>query len=121
MLEFTPGEVKAIVSLLGRKRDGQSEFAFYPFDGGDDERNDGGRYSFRGWLGREYPTVILCEFPTVDFEPVPPETIVAVEAEVSRLLAEGVTVVIVDSGGVQRTSSVARALGAVEDSRTDIS
>jgi hypothetical protein len=99
-----------VVSLLGHKPDGTSEFSFYSFFG----RGQ----SFQQWLDREYPekTIKVVEHPTCDFRPVPKETLAAVASDILNLLSEGRTVVLVDSGGMQRTGQVCRHLGAIEDS-----
>ena len=98
-----------VVSLLGHKPDGTSEFSFYSFFG------RGG--SFQQWLDREYPkkAVKVLEHPTCDLQPVPNETLAAVASDILRLLSEGRTVVLMDSGGVQRTGQVCKYLGAIED------
>ena len=64
-----PGPNRAIVSLLGRKPDGKSEFRFYPFHGNWDsleERED--KPSFQEWLDRNHAdlTIIVKEHPTWD-------------------------------------------------------
>ena len=99
-----------VVSLLGHKPDGTSEFSFYSFFGR--------RQSFQQWLDREYPekAIKVVEHPTCDFRPVPNETLAAVASDILKLLSEGRTVVLVDSGGIQRTGQVCRHLGASEDS-----
>jgi hypothetical protein len=56
------------------------------------------------------------DHPTQDFSKIPEETLTAIKADLDLLLAEGRTVVVVDSGGVTRNSAVCKFLGAVEDS-----
>src|SRR2546426_9699155 len=73
-----PGPRTAIVSLLGRKPDGTSEFSFYSFRGGFDLASDRpGCLSFREWLDKlhDAPSIILREPPTCDFKPVSSETL----------------------------------------------
>jgi hypothetical protein len=111
-----PGPRPAIVSLLGRKPDGQSEFWFYSFFGGFDLPEDNpGRISFVGWLARSYADVILREHPTVDLCPIPSEVLSQIGADVGQLIAMGRRVIIVDSGGAVRVRAVRRSLQAVED------
>ncbi len=114
-----PGPRTAIVSLLGRKPDGTSEFSFYSFFGGFDRRSDRPRcFSFQEWLNKWHSalSIVLREHPTCDFKPVSPETLDAVGNEICELASEGRTVVVIDSGGVTRTGSVGRHISAVEDS-----
>ena len=101
----------AVVSLLGEKRDGTSEYSFYSF-------HAKGR-SFQQWLDKNCPTkgVQVVEHPTIDFDRVPTETMEAVASDISRLLSEGRTVVLMDSGGEERIRQVCRHMDAIEDSR----
>ncbi len=112
-----------IVSLLGRKPPPrqQSEFSFYSFCGGwdaPDERR--GKPTFQQWLVRHHPSLNLeiLEHPTLDFVPIPAESLSAIAEDVNRLLEAGRAVVLVDSGGVQRSGQVCKHLGFVEDSRS---
>jgi hypothetical protein len=114
-----PGPRTAIVSLLGCKPDGTSEYAFYSFYGGYDKpEKRPGRKSFREWLDQRHgaPPIQLRECPTTDFNKVPDDVLNAAAKSVAELLRQGHTVVLVDSGGDQRTSQVCRYIGAVEDS-----
>jgi hypothetical protein len=100
------GEV-VVISLLGKKPNGKDEHSFYSFF----ER----RQSLQDWLadqeiGREIRVV---EHPTTDSEPVPDTTLALVRENIRRFLHEKRTVVVMDSGGVQRTGAVCRYLGAV--------
>ena len=117
-----PGTKTAIVSLLGRKNgpEGLSEFSFYPFFGGFDtpaERRR--RPSFQEWLALRYGDrdVSVREHPTYDFCVIPTATVEAVLADILELGSAGYTVVVVDSGGQTRTSTVCKRIGATEDSR----
>lgn len=111
-----------IVSLLGRKpppRD-QSEFSFYSFCGGWDTPHERrGKPTFEQWLTRHHPSLKLevLEHPTLDLAPIRAESLAAIAQDVNRLLEAGRTVVLVDSGGVQRSGQVCKHLGLVEDSR----
>ena len=114
-----PGPHTAVVSLLGRKPDGLSEFSFYSFYGGFDVSSDHpGCPSFQQWLDKSYPDLLILvrEHPTCDFKPVPVATLDAAAASIDELSSAGRTVVLIDSGGQTRTGAVCRNLGAVEDS-----
>ena len=89
-----PGPQTAIVSLLGRKPDGLSEFSFYSFYGGFDLPSDcPGRLSFQAWLTRWHQdrAITVSEHPTCDFKPISPETLDAIASDLSRLLSAGRT------------------------------
>jgi hypothetical protein len=110
------GPRPGIVSLLGSKPSGRSEFWFYSFFGGFDEAAAfPGRLSFSQWLHRWHPEVDLREHPTFDSEKVPFDTLEAVAADVRELISNGHTAVIVDSGGQERTRQAADHLKAAED------
>lgn len=111
-----PGPGTAILSLLGAKPDGCSEFSFYSFCGGPDIPT-ARRRPFREWLdARGHENVILREHPTCDLRPIPPADLERIPATLRSLIAEQRTVVVVDSGGQQRTAQACRHVGAVEDS-----
>ena len=101
-----------VISLLGQKPDGTSEFSFYSFY----EKG----WSFQEWLDQNYKdkAIQVLEHPTCDFRRVPNETLAAIASDISNLLSEGRTVVLVDSGGLQRTGQVCKHMGAIEDSRS---
>jgi hypothetical protein len=115
-----PGKVEVvIVSLLGRKPDGESEFSFYSFHGQWDEGPERRKkLSFQEWINhRKYPrTVRVIEHPTWDFRPVPQETVEAVSADICVRLGEGLCVVLMDSGGETRTKRTCAFMGFTEDS-----
>lgn len=117
-----PGPNTSIVSLLGRKPDGTSEFWFYSFYGGCDSLAEAGRrLSFQTWLDKWHADrgIQVVEHPTIDLSDViPPETLAAIAADIDRLLAAGRTVILVDSGGTTRTGQVCRYMRFVEDSRS---
>jgi len=107
-----------IVSLLGRKPDGRSEFHFYSFRGASDEPLDRpGCPTFQEWLDERYGSgrYFVFEYPTVDVRPLAPETISEVSAKVLSLLREGQTVVLMDSGGIGRTGTICKSLGFVQE------
>jgi hypothetical protein len=110
----------AIVSLLGRKPDGLSEFSFYSFAGAFErpaERK--GRPLFIDWLLRWHPACVdrVIEHPTTDFKRIDVSTLAAVAADIEAHLTSGRTVVLIDSGGEIRTRQVCAHAGFVEDSR----
>jgi hypothetical protein len=118
-----PGPNTSILSLLGRKPDGLSEFSFYSFYGGFDLPSEHpGCLSFQEWLTHWYAerSIVLCEHPTCDFEPIGPETLDAVASDIGRLLSAARTVVLIDSGGQQRTGMVCNQMRAVEDSSQSV-
>lgn len=109
------GPRPVVVSLLGHKQDGMSEFWFYSFRGGLDLAQDyPGKPSFSAWLAGVVPDILLVEHPTIDYRSIPTETLHAIERDVRTLLSQRMTVVIVDSGGETRTKQVCRHLGAKE-------
>jgi hypothetical protein len=113
----------AIVSLLGRKPDGTSEFSFYSFYGGLDLPSDRpGCLSFQTWLDTWHSalSIVVREHPTCDFRPVSPETLKTVSMDINDLASAGRTVVLIDSGGVTRTGIVCRHISAVEDSSSGV-
>lgn len=117
-----PGEGRiAIVSLLGRKPDGDSEFKFYSFHGKWDtaaERRN--KLPFQEWIDcRNYDRSIqVIEHPTHDFRPILPETVNAVSADVQAQLEQGSCVVLVDSGGETRTKKICSLMDYAEDPAT---
>lgn len=114
-----PSPHAAIVSLLGRKPDGLSEFSFYSFYGGFDLPSEHtGRLSFQQWLDRWHKdrSIVVREHPTCDFETILTETRDAVARDINELLSVGRTVILVDSGGQTRTRVVCNHMHAVEDS-----
>jgi hypothetical protein len=57
-------EVLHIVSLLGQKKGGLSEFSYYPFRS---SKEPGSKPSFQDWLNARYgERFIVYEFPTTD-------------------------------------------------------
>jgi hypothetical protein len=109
------GPNPTIVSLLGRKPDGASEYRFYSFYGGLDNAEDHhGRLSFAEWLAGIDPAVELIEHPTIDFEPITSGALQPIAVDVRRCLRSGRTVLIFDSGGETRTGQVCRHVEASE-------
>jgi hypothetical protein len=110
-----PAETQVIVSLLGKKPNGTSEYSFYPFSGGFDDPTTG-KPAFAEWLQTNFPErhMSVREHPTEDFAPVPKEVLAAVAADISYALSDGGTVVLVDSGGQSRTGAVCKYMRLIE-------
>jgi hypothetical protein len=116
-----PNQTKTIIiSLLGYKPDGKSEFSFYSFHGGWDLPASHGLLSFQEWFDRSHKerSIQVIEHPTHDFRPIPQGTLQAIESDISRLLSEGRTIVVMDSGGETRTTQVCKHMRFIEDTRT---
>lgn len=98
-----------IVSLLGEKKDGFSEFAYYPFRSA---LKPGSKPTWEDWLNARYPRrFVVHEIPTVDSQGIPQDDLGRAVSEVLNLLEAGHTVVVVDSAGAERTSRVCKAAG----------
>jgi hypothetical protein len=98
-----------IVALLGKKKNGKDEWSYYSF-------HKAGR-SFKDWLDKYYAekTAYVAEHPTTDSHPVPDVVLTEVSLDISQHLRAGRTVVIMDSGGMERTGQVCKHLKAKED------
>jgi len=93
-----------IVSLLGKKPNGFSEFGYYPFRSSSEA---GTKPTFQQWLDERYDRrFVVHEFPSVDARGISPDVLEAVTLCVLDLVAKGRTVVIVDSAGAERTARV---------------
>ena len=102
-------EVLHIVSLLGRKKNGVSEFDYYPFRS---SHEHGTKPTLQEWLDRRYgQRFVVCEFPTVDARGIEDSVLDDVKRRVLSLLDKSFTVVIVDSAGAERTARVSEDLG----------
>jgi hypothetical protein len=101
-----------IVSLLGRKPTGLSEFSYYSFRGGFDQPEDRpGCPTWQEWLNERYGCQYrVCEFPTIDTEDIPESTKKVLFEEIVTLMQGGKTVIVIDSGGVGRTGRVITGL-----------
>ncbi len=98
-----------IVSLLGQKKSGRSEFQYYPFRSCEESNN---KPTFQAWLDRESAGILVVhEFPTIDYRTIRPDRIAAIKTCIKALLAAGQTVVLMDSAGAVRTTQVREALG----------
>lgn len=101
-------EIVHIVSLLGRKTDGFSEYGYYPFRSA---YESGRKPTFQEWLDERYgPRFVVHEFPTVDARGIPDKVLQAVKDHVLDLIKSTSTVVIVDSAGAERTARVCEAI-----------
>jgi hypothetical protein len=99
-----------LVSLLGKKKSGFSEFWYYPFRS---SKEPGTKPTFQQWLDQHYPArFIVYEFPTVDAQGIPPNVLKAVKRHVLNLIQGGRTVVVVDSAGAERIARVCEAIGS---------
>jgi hypothetical protein len=102
-------DVLHIVSLLGRKKDGFSEFGYYPFRS---SRESGTKPTFQEWLDRRYGRrFVVHEFPTVDSMGIPQHLLGAVTRCMLDLVEHGNTIVLIDSAGSERTARVCEAMG----------
>jgi hypothetical protein len=98
-----------IISLLGRKKKGFSEFGYYPFRS---SKESGAKPTFQEWLDERYERhFVVHEFPTVDRQGIPPDVLKAVTRCVLDLIENGNTVLVIDSAGAERTARVCEAVG----------
>ena len=117
-----PGPDTAIVSLLGRKpKSGylseMSEFTFYSFCGGwATPLARGAKPTFQQWLmdRHEEKGILVREYPTYDHSPIPARELEAIVDGVRELIADGRSVVIMDSGGEGRVGQVSEVMQATE-------
>lgn len=111
---------RVIVSLLGRKPTGLSEFSFYSFAGEFETPKERGRRPlFLDWLLQRHPGSIekVIEYPTTDFSPVEEKTLAPAATDINVCLSAGRTVVLMDSGGETRIRQLCNYAGFVEDPR----
>lgn len=98
-----------IISLLGQKPNGFSEFGYYPFRS---SKEPGAKPTFQEWLDERYERrFVVYEFPTVDRQGIPPDVLKAVTRCILDLIKNGNTVVVMDSAGAERTARVCEAIG----------
>jgi len=98
-----------MVSLLGRKKDGFSEFGYYPFRS---SKEPGSQPTFQEWLDERYGRrFIVHEYPTVDLQGISPDVLSTVTRQISKLLEDNCTVVVIDSAGAERTARVCEKAG----------
>lgn len=122
LVDRLPGCDISIVSLLGRKggSEGPSEFLYYSFCGEFDtpsERRN--QPTFQEWLDQRHEAleINVREHPTYDYLRIPLVKLEPIAEDILDLMSSGRTVVVVDSGGEQRTRKVCEYINAVEDSR----
>jgi hypothetical protein len=102
-------DVLHIVSLLGQKTTGVSEFSYYPFRSTNEL---GTKPTFEEWLnGRYKRRFVVHEFPTVDGRGIPPDVLEAAGRRVRRCLERGHMTVVVHSAGAERTARVCEVIG----------
>jgi hypothetical protein len=109
----TSTEETTIVSLLGRKPDGLSEFSYYSFRGGFDQPPDRPDCrTFQEWLDSHHISrrYRVREYPTIDTLVPPDETKGQAVTAILSFLETGKIVVVVDSGGVGRTGNIVSAV-----------
>lgn len=101
-----------IVSLLGSKKDGFSEFEYYPFRS---SVENGTKPTFQQWLEQRYSRNFpVSEYPTVDAQGIPSEILAKAKSLVLELFAQDATIVVIDSVGAERTARVCEAAGFVK-------
>jgi hypothetical protein len=108
-------EETVIVSLLGKKPDGLSEFSYYSFRGGFEHRQGRpGSPTFEEWLNSNSRSrrFHVYEYPTTDVIVLPEELKNRVVAAILSLLEAGKTVVVIDSGGIGRTGNIVSAVSS---------
>ena len=98
-----------IISLLGHKKSGLSEFSYYPFRSC---MEAGQKPTFQDWLTSRYgPRFVIEEFPTEDRLPMAScEYVAAIRNRIRTLLDSGAVVIVVDSAGIQRTGEVCQTI-----------
>jgi hypothetical protein len=98
-----------VVSLLGEKTSGFSEFDYYPFRSA---LKSGSGPSFQEWLQAELgKEVVVEEFPTVDRRGIPSDVLAAASSAVRRAFVAQRTVLVIDSAGAERTARVCELAG----------
>jgi len=112
--EWTRGlpsaETLNIVSLLGQKKDGFSEFTYYPFRSAKEDFPE--KPTLETWLNQRHARrFIVHEFPTTDAQGIPAARLEEIVRHTSSMLANGDTVLVLDSAGAERTARVCHALG----------
>jgi hypothetical protein len=106
-------ETVHLVSLLGSKEDGRSEYSFYTFRGS--REHSPSKPTFQAWLDSWYGAghFKVYDYPTVDAGcgSLSEEGIESLLSLVVPLLSRGETVVVFDSGGSQRTGQFCHEAG----------
>jgi hypothetical protein len=102
-------EVRHLVSLLGQKTDGFSEFDYYPFRS---STESSAKPTFQESLNNRYSQqFVVHEFPTVDARPIAKDVFDDVKRRVLKLLEQGQTVILIDSAGAERVARVCESIG----------
>jgi len=101
-----------LLSMLGTKEDGRSEYSFYTFRGSYENSR---KPTFQTWLDSRHGAgkFLVHECPTVDAGPrsLSEKDIESIRAIVMPLLSRGETVVVFDSYGSERTGQFCKAMG----------
>lgn len=104
-----PEEVLHIVSLLGSKKSGRSEFSYYPFRS---VHESGSKPTFQEWLNERHDRrFVVHEFPTVDAQGIRTDVLQKVTRHLLKLLNCASTIVVIDSAGAERTARVCEKIG----------
>lgn len=102
-------EVLHIVSLLGEKTTGFSEFGYYPFRS---SKESGTKKTFQEWLDKRYGgRFVVHEFRTFDGRGIPRDVLNTVTRFALDLLENDNTVLVLDSAGAERTARVCETMG----------
>jgi hypothetical protein len=102
-------DVLHVVSLLGHKTSGLSEFSYYPFRAATEP---GTKPTFEDWLNARYARrFVVHEFPTIDGQGIQRDVLDAAGHQVLEWLRSGGTTLVIDSAGAERTTRVCAALG----------
>ena len=98
-----------IISLLGQKTTGFSEFGYYPFRSSEEV---GTKPTFQEWLDKRYGRrFVVHEFRTTDGRGIPRDVLKDVTRHALDLIEKGSTVLVLDSAGAERTARVCEAMG----------
>lgn len=98
-----------LVSLLGRKPDGFSEFGYYPFRSSTEK---GGLPTMQEWFDERYEGKFrIHEIPTRDMQGIPAATLEMAGKLILKLIRAGEVIVVMDSAGAERTARVCESIG----------
>lgn len=104
-----------IVSLLGTKTSGLSEYSYYSFRGGHESNDQSSNLpTFQEWLDLRFGAgrFVVIDFPTIDTKPIEETILADICQKVTSLLLAAADVLLVDSGGWGRTGKVCAMLDA---------
>jgi len=105
-----------IISLLGTKPNGLSEYSYYSFRGSRGSLEiDFKKPTFQEWLNDRFglERFVVVDFPTIDTMPIEAAMITEICQCTTSLLMTSNDVLIVDSGGEGRTGKICSELCAV--------